>query len=348
MTCSFDGAEGRSLAWIGVEQIRRGPVDPVFNNFGGEERLWFGPEGSQFGLHFGRAEQKLSNYYVQPAMSSIPYELACTSSAGDYAILKCRAQLENAAGTQFEIDIERTIRIQDSCPYILACDTHVDFVGFQTENRITNVSSRPINRETGVLAAWTLGQYVNGCRCAVVVPVRVGSDAAMGEPIRLEYVAGVCSDGCLPPKRVRVHNEYALINADGNHRLKVGFAARRATNRMGSLDLDTEELNINDFDFYPEYSYVAPYWRHLSPEEMYDGEASSVYCDGPDQTGGPRGAFYELEALSPALVLKPGESFVHRNRVYHLRSNRACVDSILMRFLGASVEGIEAFLGKSP
>jgi hypothetical protein len=53
LSSTFEAASGESLGWIGEEAIQSGPADPVFNNFGGD-RLWFGPEGSQFGLLFGQ------------------------------------------------------------------------------------------------------------------------------------------------------------------------------------------------------------------------------------------------------------------------------------------------------
>ena len=76
LSSTFEASSGESLGWIGVEAIQSGPADPVFNNFGGEDRLWFGPEGSQFGLHFSSKEQTFSHYRVQYGMSSQPYDIA--------------------------------------------------------------------------------------------------------------------------------------------------------------------------------------------------------------------------------------------------------------------------------
>ena len=85
------------------------------------------------------------------------------------------------------------------------------------------------------------------------------------------------------------------------------------------------------------------YWRNLSDQELLDGEAVSVYIDGPDENGQRAGEFYELETLSPALVLLPGESFVHRNCIYHLRGDLGHIGDMCCLFLNAGVDEIDEF-----
>jgi len=43
MGTSLTGDSGTILGWVNKVAIERGPVDPVFNNYGGEERFWFAP-----------------------------------------------------------------------------------------------------------------------------------------------------------------------------------------------------------------------------------------------------------------------------------------------------------------
>ena len=108
--------------------------------------------------------------------------------------------------------------------------------------------------------------------------------------------------------------------------------------------MQTGQLTLVTFDLYPNLDYVAPYWRNLSEQELFDGEAVSVYIDGPDENGGRAGDFYELETLSPALVLLPGESFLHRNCIYHLRGDWGHIGAMCRLFLNAGVDEIEGFL----
>jgi hypothetical protein len=333
LTSTYETASGESLGWIGVEAIQSGPADPVFNNFGGEDRLWFGPEGSQFGLHFSSREQTFSHYRVQYGMSAQPYNVTLVSPRNDFVVMKASIQLKNLAGTQFDIEVERTVRIVDYCPYTVGVPGEAEFVGFQTENVVTNRSRLPISNETGLLCCWTPGQHPSKSHSMVVIPFRAGPSSELGEPIREDYFRDLCIGGKLPTDRWWIGNDYALMKADNRCRVKVGVGPRRAENRLGSIDLDSFELTIHDFDLYPEIPYVAPYWRELSPSELKEGEAASVYIDGPQEAGSDTQDFYELETLSPAMPLKPGEVFIHRNRVFHIRGNQSAMDLIAQRFL---------------
>ena len=176
MSSTFDAAVGDALGWISVDTIRAGRVDPVFTNYGGEERLWFGPEGSQFGLNFASKDMTLSHYRVQPGMNSQPYTVAKVSSEEDFVVMETQIKLQNLAGTQFDIEVERTVKILNYCPYTVGLPPQAEFVGFQTETLIKNVSPVPIRSETGLLSCWTIGQHPGGPRRMVVIPFRPGPD----------------------------------------------------------------------------------------------------------------------------------------------------------------------------
>jgi hypothetical protein len=340
MTTTFDSADGQSLGRIGIEGICKGPVDPVFNDFGGEERFWLGPEGGQFGLHFSSTNQTLATYRVQAGMSSKPYFVV--RAGHGFITMRSRFDLTNCLGTQFEVDILRSIKILDSCPYILDHPGHVDFVGFQTETTITNVGKKPMSWDTGVLSAWTIGQHPSGPRCVVVLPLVIGTELALGKPIREDYIEVLNPGGSLGPGKLSINVGYALLKTESNCSIKIGIGKKRAKNRFGSIDLDRCQMTINDFDLFPEIDYVAPYWRPLSYDELRDGEAISIYVDGSGEAE-PTGHFYELESLSPALTLVPTQSHTHRNRIYHIRSDRPVLGSICAEFLGASLDRIDQF-----
>src|ERR1700761_8348592 len=50
-TSSTGGDAGLSLGWIHYKAFE-GPADPHMNAYGGENRLWLGPEGGKFSLFF--------------------------------------------------------------------------------------------------------------------------------------------------------------------------------------------------------------------------------------------------------------------------------------------------------
>jgi len=49
---TFGGDEGPSFGWINRSFIESKVDSPMFNNYGGEDRFWIGPEAGQFGLWF--------------------------------------------------------------------------------------------------------------------------------------------------------------------------------------------------------------------------------------------------------------------------------------------------------
>ena len=60
------------------------------------------------------------------------------------------------------------------------------------------------------------------------------------------------------------------------------------------------------------------------------------YNDGPPSPGAkPLGPFYELESSSPALELKPDESFTHIHRTIHLQGDKEVIQGLGKDLLGA-------------
>ncbi|MBI2842846.1 MAG: hypothetical protein HYX78_05545 [Armatimonadetes bacterium] len=341
-TVSGDG--GSVLGWINKPAIERGMVDPVFNNFGGEERFWFCPESGQFGLNLQGHLDGWENYEVPDAFTTQPYDVVSVSS--NSIVMHSLMDLVNAQGTRFSMDVLRTVRILDACPYTLGYGAEVDFVGFESDNLVQNVDSKPITRETGALGEFCIPQFLTHPRLVVIVPFRPGPDGELGPPIRQDYFKDFCTttNGVMPDNRWMVARDFALFKADGKIRTKAGVGRQRAVPRLGSIDLDSSELIIVDSDFYPEMEYAASYWRQL--ENPYDGDAISVSIEGLKENGQP-GESYELETLSPALFLSPGQYFTHRNRIFHIFGPQSVIDDICKRFLRANRETLEKFDAQS-
>ena len=156
-----------------------------------------------------------------------------------------------------------------------------------------------------------------------------------------DYFKDFCIDGKFPSNRRANFDSFVLLKADGAVRGKVGIKRERATGRLGSFDPDANCLTIVDHDFYPELVYPTGYWCNY--ENAFDGDALSVYIDGPEHAGGTMGLSYELETLSPALFLRPLEEFTYRNRTFHLRGNPQDLDVICQRFLGPRLTQIASF-----
>jgi hypothetical protein len=338
MGTTATGDRGEILGWVNVPAIEKGMVDPVFNNFGGEERFWFAPEGGQFGLNLGGHLSGWQYYEVQDALNTQPFRVL--KKEANALTMFSRMKLINARSARFDMEVTRTVRILDECPYVLGYDGKVDFVGFETINISRNAAAVPVRRTSGALAMFCLTQFLAHPRLVIIVPFHPGSSRLLGSPVRKDYWKDFCTHGVLPRHRYHVDKSFALMKGDGSLRGKFGIGRRRAVPRLASLDLDTDEMVIVDCDFYPELEYVGSYWRYM--QDPYDGDALSVSFEGPNEKGQP-GRSYELETLSPALFLEPGQAFSHRNRIYHLFGPAGAINQICRKFLGVDRTLIEHF-----
>jgi hypothetical protein len=115
---------------------------------------------------------------------------------------------------------------------------------------------------------------------------------------------------------------------------------RRARSMAGSYDAANHVLTIVTFTR-PAGSerYVNSMWE--VQKEPFAGDVINSYNDGPPAPGKPPlGPFYELETSSPALTLKPGETYTHVHRTFHFTGPEADLDAIARATLGVSLEAI--------
>ena len=332
------GENGAFGGFIDAQAFQEGMKD-IWDNWGGEERYWVAPEGGQFGLMFKDQCECFAHYDVQEGINRTPYQVLEVSPQAKSLTMRCRMHLKNKLGTRFHLEVTRRITVLDDCPYSNGCGDAVRFVGFQSESSLLNIGERPFARETGTLAHWHLGQFLVGDHLIGIVPFCPDDRAA--PPVREDYFKDFCVGGAMPANRYRLLNNCALFKADGKVRSKIGQNRSRATGRLGSYNLETNELILLDYDFYPQLDYAASYW--YEQPQPYDGDVISFSAEGPARPGGPPGRCYELEALSPALLLTPGESFTWRTRTLHLAGRAVTTASICQRFLGPNIGQLAAF-----
>jgi uncharacterized protein DUF6786 len=338
MGTSWAGENGPFGGFIDEQAFREGMKD-IWDNWGGEERYWLGPEGGQFGLMFRDQCACFENYHVQEGFNRTPYEVIEVSPLAKSLTMHCRMRLTNKIGTRFDIEVTRRITVLDDCPYTNGCGDSVRFVGFQSESSLMNIGERPFTRETGALAHWHLGQFLVGEHVVGIIPYRTDGDGAPS--VREDYFKDFCIGGAIASNRYWLLNNCALFKADGKVRAKIGQNRSRATGLLGSYNLETNEIVLLDYDFYPRLEYAASYW--YEQPLPYEGDVISFSAEGPESAGAAPGRCYELEALSPALFLYPGESFTWRTRTMHLAGPRRVLAGICQRFLGPNSSQLEAF-----
>jgi hypothetical protein len=339
MTSTATGAGGLSFGWINRELIASGEKRPHINAYGGEDRFWLGPEGGQFSIFFAKGEpQDLAHWQTPAEVDSEPFDIARKST--DALLLRKKMRLANASGTLFEFEVQREIRaLGDPDPGRLLGihpPWNVQWVGYQTRNKITNTSTREWKKESGLLSAWILGMFTPSPRTTVVIPFKQGPDEALGPVVNDAYF------GKVPGDRLKVEPGAVYFKGDGLRRSKIGIPPRRSLGLLGSYDADNGTLTIVQFHQPKDaVDYVNSMWE--IQKEPFAGDAANSYNDGPASPGAaPLGPFYELESSSPALPLKPGASYTHAHATFHFQGSTEELDAIAKHVLGVGIAKIAA------
>ncbi|GAB4031613.1 DUF6786 family protein [Spirosoma jeollabukense] len=323
MTSSADGQS--SYGWINYDLIRSRKTLPHMNAFGGEDRFWLGPEGGQYALFFKKGDPFDAEHWQTPAaIDSEPFTI--TDTTNTTATFARRVSLTNYAGTQFDIGIERTIKLLSSSEISHQLNMPVDslnVVGIQSDNTITNLGKLPWTAQTGMPCVWILGMMNASPEATIIIPFRSGE----GKPINDTYF------GKVPAERLRVGKTAAFFKADAKYRSKIGVSPARVTNWIGSYDPMIQTLTLVTYDFNPnDRVYVNSAWEHQ--KEPYAGDVINAYNDGPMKPGQPQmGQFYELESSSPAANLAPGAKRQHRHTTFHVQGSEQSLNKIAKKLL---------------
>ena len=235
MTSSFAGDRGASLGWINYDFITAGKHDPAFNNYGGEDRFWLGPEGGQYALWFKLEEkQVVKNWFTPSALNTGAFRVISHNATS--CRLARRARATNASEYTFDLEVEPQCvwSTSNSSRHRSASWRPMKFarrklrafalpyVGFETVNTAKNVGPTAWDTLSGMVSIWTLGQFPSGDQTVIIVPYKPGSDAELGQVVQSDYF------GTVPDDRLKVTPSAVLFRADGKFRAKLGTSQKRA------------------------------------------------------------------------------------------------------------------------
>lgn len=80
MTSSADGESGYSFGWINHSLISGGKIQPHINAYGGEERIWLGPEGGQYSIFFKKGKSFVFEDWQTPDfLDTTPFDIISKS-----------------------------------------------------------------------------------------------------------------------------------------------------------------------------------------------------------------------------------------------------------------------------
>ncbi len=337
LTSSADGWDWRSYGWVNRELISSGKVQQHINAFGGEDRLWIGPEAGPFSVFFAPGQPfDLSHWRTPAPLDTEPFEVENHSrTAVDF---RKAFTLVNYSGTEFKVRIHRRVRLLPNEEALkdleLPYSSGLRVVGFESINRLTNTGKETWRKQTGLLSLWILGQFPASPATTVTIPIREGPVLDLGEAVNADYF------GVIPPDRVSVQSNTVYFKADARYRSKLGVNSSRAKDIFGSYDAQSRVLTLVRYTLPREKAdYVNSAWK--LQVEPYKGDAINSYNDGPLSSGGPQlGDFYELESSSPAAALAPAQSIQHVQRTFHLEGNEERLDQAAHTVLGVGVDAI--------
>lgn len=337
MTSSANGKEGASFGWINYKLIESGKVSNQFNPYGGEERLWFGPEGGPFSIYFSKGkEQVYANWAVPQEIDTKPFETVAQTS--NSITFSKEFALTNASGTNLKIGVDRTVKLLSHAEAEQALQVPIDkslnFVAYESENILTNKGESVWNEKDGFLSVWLLAMFNPSEKGVVFIPFKKGSEAELGKTVTDDYF------GKVPAERLIVKDDVLFFKTDGKCRSKIGISPKRALPYCCSYDPTSQVLTLLWYSKPEgEAKYVNSKWGHQ--DDPLSGDVANSYNDGPVEDGSVMGPFYEIESSSPAAMLAPGEKITHKQRIFHISGNEAQLSLITEKMFNIPVSEIK-------
>ena len=339
MTSTSSGMAGASYGYLNYEAIAAGNRDPQINLYGGEDRMWISPEGGQYSVFFDPdAEMLYENWRTPACLDTEPFRL--TGHDQSSASFERVAKLTNWSQFEFDLKMERTVKLLEtaSAATHLACSLEgLSVAAHESSNRLSNIGDSPWESETGLIGIWMLCMNKPAAGATLLVPFKVGSESELGPIVNADYF------GKLDQSRLQIDETGGLLYflGDGKLRSKLGLTYKRVEPYLGSWDRDRGILSVVQFNL-PDAApngYNNNLWE--IQEDPYCGDVINGYNDGPNESGGQLGGFFELETISPALALETGGSYTHLHRTIRMEGDRQALSRVSVEVFGVDLDEIE-------
>jgi hypothetical protein len=334
MSSTASGDSSTSFGWINYNLIDTKQKKAQFNPVGGEERFWIGPEGGQFSIYFKEGDSfNIAHWQVPAVIDTVSYSLK--ESSKSHAVFTKNATLINYSGTQFNIYIERTINLLTKQQIAAALNANVSddlySVGFETDNKLTNIGDNDWSRDKGLLSIWLLGMFSPSDKTTVIIPFR-------GIPGAHNYIT-TNYFGEIPKERLTIFDSILFFTCDGKYRSKIGLSPLIAKPIAASFDFEKNVLTIIIPQVDKNAQYVNSKWE--LQKEPYKGDVINSYNDGPLADGTQMGPFYEVESSSHALELKKGQTGEYKQTTIHLQGDYNKLKELAKQMLGVDLDSIK-------
>ena len=337
MTSTANGSNGKSFGWINYRHIESGEVSSQFNPFGGEERIWFGPEGGPFSIYFKKGDdQVFANWVVPKEIDTDPFEI---TDQNEFSIgFTKKISLTNASGTVLDFNIDRRVKLlnlnESENILNLDIDPSLSVVGYESANTLTNKGQKEWTEKSGALSIWMLAMFNPSEQGVVFIPFQKGSESEKGKIVTDDYFGKVPSD------RLIIGDGVLFFKTDGKYRSKIGISPQRAQSLCGSYDPENKVLTLLSYSLPEKASkYVNSKWGQQ--DDPYRGDVVNSYNDGPVEDGSIMGPFYEIESSSPSAFLKPEESITHIQRIFHIAGDEENLNLITQKLFNLTIDQIK-------
>jgi hypothetical protein len=330
MTSTSNGLNGKSYGWINYDLISSKKFEEHINVFGGEDRFWLGPEGGQYSIFLKKGDEfTMENWSTPKSIDTEPFSLV--ENTDTFAIFNRDIQLTNYQEHEFNINVRRKVSLLDEEQIKKNLKLHFDdemlFVGFQSENTMTNIGHSAWTKDNGLLSIWILGMFTPSENTTVIIPYKDSLE------LNTDYFGEIDSD------RLKINEKTILFKGDGKYRCKIGVPFKNALPIFGSYDAKNNVLTLVEFSTTEVTSYVNSLWTYQ--DDPYAGDVINSYNDGPLETGEQLGPFYELESSSAAKELKQDDSIKHIHKTYHFEGEYESLNSIAKQTLNIDLNEIK-------
>lgn len=326
-----------SIGFVSIDDIARGNVSTRFNNYGGQDRLWIGPEAGTHGFFFKPGNQINRELWRVPSHLNTG-EMMVESATDSTLNMNRNIALLNYSGLVFKLRVEREVGLIPSAKLSeelgVTLPTGMSYVGSYSRNTVTNIGDASWSRETGLPCIWILGQYNAGPRTTVLAPFKPATEEGEeGSPINDDYFGKISAE---TPGRIHVLENAVVFRADARHEGKLGISPTRSRGLAASFDPDKNLLIIVKFDLHPEDELFASFtWEYPNPRP-YQGDQLQIY-NADSETH----AFYEMESTSPCRELAPGQKLRHRHASFAFQGDRDALRELAVKVLGVKFEAFK-------
>ncbi|GHT34258.1 hypothetical protein AGMMS49574_21410 [Bacteroidia bacterium] len=337
-TSTAEGPEGKSLGFLNYKVFESDEINLHMNGYGGENRLWIGPEGGRFSVFFKPGvEQVYDNWFTPPPVDTEPWIVVDRQKKS--VSMEKEMEVANYIGSRLHLKVNRKVQLLEASDIQAALGVtpgeKVKTVAYTTENSLMNLNDFAWTRETGTVCIWILDMFNTAPDALTFVPYNVGDERELGVIATSNYFGEIPAD-----RYQQRDNGLVFLKTDGKYRSKIGLNVKRTKSIAANYDPQSKHLTIATFDVDPNAVYLNQEWN---PEkDPMTGDVLNAYNDGPLEDGSIMGPFLELESDSPAALLAPNETLYHQHNVFHFAGEDADLSAITQSLFGITIQELKS------